>query len=339
MTLREETKDKLQIFWKPYRYLVIDEMSMLSKTFLAKLSHHISIGKMMEDHPPSSHPFGGINVIMSLYFLSNAQCDSTESQIGATIFQEFEMVVLLREQMCMQDPEWLEFLRHLRQGQVKEDDIVMLRSLVLTDPTCIIPDFSCEPWLDVSLVTPRHAVRQLWNKSALKKHAQLTKCAIVQFKAEDTTKGRPLSLIEHYGVASHLSHSRGTDCHQMQQLPSNMELTTGMKVMVTENVETDLDITNGVRATIVGIICHPDELSINHKSAEINLERLLLYILVKMDRTRISKLTGLDSSVIPVEPATRTFRIKMQDGDRKQTMCSVQRHQFPMTAAYAFTDY
>ncbi|KAI6131326.1 hypothetical protein EV401DRAFT_415225 [Pisolithus croceorrhizus] len=109
-TLREETKDKLQIFWKPYRYLVIDEMSMLSKTFLAKLSHHISIGKMTEDHPPSSHPFGGINVIMcgdfhqlppvavspteALYFLSNAQRDSTESQIGATIFQEFEMVVL-----------------------------------------------------------------------------------------------------------------------------------------------------------------------------------------------------------------------------------------------------
>ncbi|KAI6130680.1 hypothetical protein EDD16DRAFT_1540128 [Pisolithus croceorrhizus] len=58
-----------------------------------------------------------------------------------------------------------------------------------------------------------------------------------------------------------------------------------------------------------------------------------------MDRTRTSKLTGLDSSVIPVEPATRTFRIKMQDGDRKQTTCSVRRRQFPMTAAYAFTDY
>lgn len=33
----------------------------------------------------------------------------------------------------------------------------------------------------------------------------------------------------------------------------------GMKVMVTENVETDLNITNGARGTIVGIVCHPDE--------------------------------------------------------------------------------
>ena len=32
-----------------------------------------------------------------------------------------------------------------------------------------------------------------------------------------------------------------------------------MKVMVTDNIETDLDITNGARGKIVDIILHPDE--------------------------------------------------------------------------------
>ena len=33
----------------------------------------------------------------------------------------------------------------------------------------------------------------------------------------------------------------------------------GKKVVVTRNVETDSDITNGARATIVGLLLHPDE--------------------------------------------------------------------------------
>ena len=33
----------------------------------------------------------------------------------------------------------------------------------------------------------------------------------------------------------------------------------GKKVVVTRNVETDSDITNGTRATIVGLLLHPDE--------------------------------------------------------------------------------
>lgn len=47
-TIKDDTKHKLQSSWKYCLYLIIDEMSMLSKTFLAKLSHNIGIGKMVE---------------------------------------------------------------------------------------------------------------------------------------------------------------------------------------------------------------------------------------------------------------------------------------------------
>jgi len=67
----------------------------------------------------------------------------------------------------------------------------------------------------------------------------------------------------------------------------------GMKVMVTENLETDLDVTNRARGEIVNIILHPDKPPIGDEPI-ITLQHLPSYILVKMDRTRATQLEGLD---------------------------------------------
>lgn len=43
--LNDESKANLQKQWQPWRYLIIDEYSMIAKTFLATLSRNISVGK------------------------------------------------------------------------------------------------------------------------------------------------------------------------------------------------------------------------------------------------------------------------------------------------------
>jgi len=111
-----------------------------------------------------------------------------------------------------------------------------------------------------------------------------------------------------------------------------------MKVMVTANIETDLDVTNGARGEIVDIILHPDEPPLGDDSI-VTLKYLPSYILVKMQRTRASQLEGLDEGIIPVEVTTRNFQIKVRTNGGKYVTRSVRRRQFPMTAAYAFTDY
>ena len=111
-----------------------------------------------------------------------------------------------------------------------------------------------------------------------------------------------------------------------------------MKVMVTENVETDLDITNGARGEIVNIILDPDEPPIGNDPI-VTLKHLPTYILVKMARTRATQLEGLDEGVIPIQVATRNFQIKVQQVGGKYVKRSVSRRQFPMTPAYTFTDY
>jgi len=210
--ISDESKAKLQQFWQHISYLIIDEMSMLTKKFLAILSRNISTAKMVEGQPSKNESFGGINVVLcgdfhqfppvatspteAIYFPSNPQKDSAESQLGRAIYEEFKTVVILKEQMRVTDPVWCNFLEHLRYGWVKEEHITMLQTLVITNPNSTPTDFKRSPWDSACLVTPWHAVQHLWNEEALRKFAGEVGSTIFRCKAEDTIKGQPLTLRE-----------------------------------------------------------------------------------------------------------------------------------------------
>jgi hypothetical protein len=114
-------------------------------------------------------------------------------------------------------------------------------------------------------------------------------------------------LAERYAVAARAKTEKR---RKRKDLPGKIELAKGMKVLVTDNVETDLDVTNGARGKIVDIILHPDEPPIGD-GAIVHLKYLPSYILVKLCRTRASKLDGLEESVIPVEVEMTTMKIKV----------------------------
>ena len=355
--LSSQTKAKLQAFWKYIVYLIIDEYSMISKSFLAKLSRNIGIGKMKGsvENPESSHAsdslgFGGINVILcgdlhqfppvagakrdSLYF-SPLSTDSIDLTTGRMIYEEFKTVVVLREQVRVTDIGWRDFLRRLRKGEVQEDDVTMLRKLLVASPESPLTDFN-GAWSNLCLVTPRHAVRTEWNKSAVEKHCRQSKQQLFICKAEDTIRDRQLTIAERYAV---VLRGQGQKKQQRRQneLLETIQLAIGMKVMVTQNVETDLDITNGARGTIVDIVLDKDEPLLPDENI-VNLVHLPSYILVQLDRTRVTQLEGLPPCVIPVAPASKSFTITMMVNGKPQNR-TVKRRQFPMTAAYAFTDY
>ena len=48
-TLSDDSKAKLQQMWQHKQYIVIDEYSMIAKSFLALLSHNIGTGKEGSD--------------------------------------------------------------------------------------------------------------------------------------------------------------------------------------------------------------------------------------------------------------------------------------------------
>ena len=161
-------------------------------------------------------------------------------------------------------------------------------------------------------MTPRHAVRQQWNDAAIRKFCQDKKRKLFRCPADDRISERKLNLRERYGVAAR-NRLRGKGKRQWKtnDLPFETEMAIGM---VTCNVETDLDITNGARGEIVDIILHPDESPLEDGPV-VKLKYLPLYLLVKLARTKASRLPGLEENIIPVEVAIQWFQIKVKGKD------------------------
>lgn len=368
----DATKKKLQDFWRNIRYLIIDEFSMLSKSFLAALSRNISIGMEGSQGFQQGTSFGGLNVILcgDLHQFPPVACrkreplyypigmdDLTALQVGRRIYEEFSTVIILREQMWVTDHIWRDFLDHLRYGRVEPRHLKMLRTLLLKHqaPNSLSPlarpqdttpspdphsniagsvnpiiNFSIPPWASASLITPRHAVRARWNQAATQKWCADSKTRLYLCPALDTIKGSPLTLEERYALAR-LSGRGGK--RRDKGLPESIQLAIGMKVMVTNNLQTDLDITNGACGFIVDIILSPEEPPLGDGSM-VTLKHLPECILVKLSRTRAAALPGLDEGVIPIQRISTRTQICV--GGKSRT---VTRTQFPITGAYSFTDY
>lgn len=89
--------------------------------------------------------------------------DDGEEQLGHLLYEQFHTVVRLTQQVRVIDEEWLDVLRHVRNGSCHAHHLQLLRSLIVTDSRCPPFDFDSNPWNDAILVTPRHAVRRQWN--------------------------------------------------------------------------------------------------------------------------------------------------------------------------------
>lgn len=90
-----------------------------------------------------------------------------------------------------------------------------------------------------------------------------------------------------------------------------------------DNIETDLDITNGAQGEIVDIILHPDKPPISNSEPVVQLQHLPAYILVKLSHTRASRLAGLNDMVIPIKVATTSMKISIQVHGGKTLECTV----------------
>ncbi|KAF8578937.1 hypothetical protein K439DRAFT_434066 [Ramaria rubella] len=134
----------------------------------------------------------------------------------------------------------------------------MLKRLTLTSKDCQPTDFQNTPWKEASLVTPRHSVRNLWNAAMVRKHCKDTKQTLFICPVFDTINDRRLTLAERYAMAvkqDRKQRGRWTK----NGLPDKVEIALGMKVMVTTNVDTDLDVANGTRGGLVGMVLDPRE--------------------------------------------------------------------------------
>ena len=113
-------------------------------------------------------------------------------------------------------------------------------------------------------------------------------------------------------------------------LANEIEFAIGMPVMVTINLRTELDVANGMRGEIVGIIMDEREEIPKEHSSKTRLQYPMQLILVKLQLTKAPQLDGLpaNTGTIPISPISKTFHINVES--EKMT---VTRTQLPITPA------
>ncbi len=189
------TLSKLVIVWQNIWYLIIDEYSMISRTFLAWISSTLSL---IMDHIQGhveDLPFGGINVIICgdfhqfppvcsqplapLYWPASMD-ELNDDTMGSKLYLKFTIVIILKEQVRVTDTRWLDLLCHAQHGTCSAEHLSLLWSLQLGGSECPVTDFTSSPWSNTVLVIPCHSVQNQWNVTSSKQttHAMRTQLYI-----------------------------------------------------------------------------------------------------------------------------------------------------------------
>lgn len=216
--------------------------------------------------------------------------------IGASLLAWKPRKRLFRGFYGERNPLWLDVLRHARHGMCKEEHLQILRSLIIENKGSSSNAISDPAWEDAVLVTPRHAVRIAWNERASRKHCARHKKQLFICPAEDTIHGRSLTIEERWSAACKIASRTGKKTQRRKGgLPDLVEVAVGMEVMVTVNVETELDVTNGARGVVHEVILDRRETN-DASQAETRLRYPPECILVKLHRTKAKKLDGLNKA-------------------------------------------
>ncbi|OJA12140.1 hypothetical protein AZE42_05139 [Rhizopogon vesiculosus] len=145
-------------------------------------------------------------------------------------------------------------------------------------------DFTTPPWDKAVLVTPRHSVRQHWNAAIAQATYRRRESQLLICTAYDTSQGQPLTLSEWFAVATKPNGRYRRKRDERAALPNRVELAIEISVIVTFNVETDLDIANGSRGEITKIVLDERETEFTLTAPIVKLAYPPAYILVKMNR-------------------------------------------------------
>ncbi|KAF7971098.1 hypothetical protein HWV62_22094 [Athelia sp. TMB] len=217
-------------------------------------------------------------------------------------------------------------------GDCTEEDIAELEKLVITENGDNTPDFDSDPWSDAVLVTPRNAVREAWNKAAMRKHCSRTGNILYEVPAEDTA-GNPVrecDMWEREAISKTKQEKSG-------RLPHRLEVAIGMKAMITFNTATEADLANGSRGTIESIVLDPREPPTydGERMGHVRLKYPPAMMLFRPYQGSVAKFPGIPEGLVPIFPSQASFKVK-HHGTRTT---SVKRRQFALVVAYAFTDH
>lgn len=322
-------------------YVIIDEVSMITQDQLWMFSNVAGQTKNAgEQGIAPTKAFGGLNVLLFGDFhqippvtglpLYSQKTRSNYSTCGRGIFKQFETVVILKEQVRVRDPGWVAILRRARTGSCTEQDLNEIRSLILGRGSREKPDFTRPPWSNAALITPRHGVREEWNKQEIRRVCASKGAVLFVSPSEDYFQDdkSQLSPGQKIALLPKSTNSKGP------KLAPSIEMAEGMEVMVTWNLSPDAQLANGSRGTIERIYLDPREPAYSASESIVYLKYPPAVIIFRPAHTDMPKLPGLEEGLVALQPSIGNMHLKNGNDS-----LLVKRKQHALTPAYSFTDY
>ena len=337
----------LQAKFAKIKTIIIDEVSMVGCRQLAKISRALSRGKLVG----STVPFGGVDIIflgdfiqfppvkdtplysgwsesngVSKYSDSKGRFKHSESEnqrrLGAHFWSQLNKIILLTEQMRCTDLAYLELLNRLREGNCTENDVAMLNGRVVG------PNVDITSIVDVPIITPGNQLVMAVNDLFIDRYSQET--VIYVSKSEDylgrKTNGKPVPS----KVADKIKNWPNTSTQGLSRV---LKLFVGMPVMITNNIATELGITNGSFGKIKSIHLKNGE-EVSETSGYFPMEQQPEFIIVELKDVNIRTLDGLPPNHVPISVKSGSFSVRVSG---KKKPMNVNRSHFPMVPLFSCT--
>ena len=222
----------LQELWAQVSVLIVDEISFISAFMFDRIDQHLRMARNIPDIP-----FGGLHVVFSgdLYQLPPP---GGHPCFCSSLWCFFELCELEGNQRAAQDPEWAALLARVRVGTWTEDDIRMLRSLVIKKNGKQQPATEA-----VHLYATRKAVAED-NQQYLDKHLASTGSQLYECPAVDISvkTGAPLP--------AELAWAEPENTGGLEAL---LRIAVGVRVMLRFNIDVRDKLVNGACGTVTHI--------------------------------------------------------------------------------------
>ncbi|CAF2150657.1 unnamed protein product [Rotaria magnacalcarata] len=352
---------KLENEWRHVKYLIIDEMSMVGLSLLARLNRIVKTAK----HINSEVPFGGVNAIFFGDYLQYSpvldrplyhSCASSEQiterqidmQCAHKLISQMNCVVELSQQMRTEDVRYLELLNRLRSGQSTIEDYQLLCTRIIGNPK-LLTSLKQKPWNEAPILVFRNTLRtQINNRAVLNKAMEMGLRPMVCV-AQDYFQGKIIEDLRLRKTILELPDNK------TEHLPGYLPLVPGMPVLLTENVATELGLSNGTRGIFHQLVYEEPSADIQFQDknfpANTKFITQLKYALVEFPNCKLdSELAELQTKIIPISISEQTFLFDIKELlvdnvakaakiNKKTTKISVKRKALPLIPAYSMTTH
>ena len=315
--------------------IIVDEVSMIGCVHLSKISKCLTSAK----HANPDLPFGGVDMIFFGDFIqfppirdsalySEWNSDSIlapkskfeiDKKVGQNLWKQVNHIVLLDEQMRVTDRPYQALLNRLREGKCTDADFEMLNRRVVGHSVEQIAPIAGNP-----IIAPGNKLVMSLNNTFVASHSQHKKVHISTAKDSTQKKRLPSTLIDMI---------KDFPSTKTNGLPRELPLFVGMPVNLTDNIATELGLTNGTTGVVKSILFECEE-EITGGTGFNHLDNIPDCVIVEVDDCSMNPLDGLAPNHIPIFPKAGSFKVQIPG--RKDPI-NINRTHFPIVPRFACT--